>query len=138
VIESMTRFGWVMCTIVVRPILIIHILDVDNFGLKNWHRNIHGPYKKSTKEWHNFMIKIRGKTWKDAQPLENGPFTNVRTFDKLQRTLFDVKCVACCSCKLINKYKIETMYVDYIYMEIYVLVYINIFSPFYYLCITIM
>jgi len=128
-------------TIIVRPILIF--LSSSTFWTlatlgENWHGNIHGPYQKSTKEWHNFRMKIRGKTWKETQPSKNGPFTNVHTSDKLQKTLFDVKCVACSSCRSTNKYRTETMYVYYIYMEIYVLVYINIFSPFYFLCITIM
>jgi hypothetical protein len=34
-----------------------------------------------------------------------------------------------------NEFKIEIMYVYYIVMQIYVFCYMNIFSPFYYLCI---
>jgi hypothetical protein len=34
-------------------------------------------------------------------------------------------------CKPTSEYRIEIMYVYYIVMEIYVFVYINIFSPFY-------
>jgi hypothetical protein len=37
-----------------------------------------------------------------------------------------------------SRFRIETMYVYYIAMEIYVLVCTNIFSPFYFLCVTIM
>jgi hypothetical protein len=37
-----------------------------------------------------------------------------------------------------SRFRIETTYVYYIAMEIYVLVCTNIFSPFYFLCITIM
>jgi len=52
---------------------------------------------------------------------------NVHTSNKLQENMFDVKCVACWSCRPINRYRIEIMYVNYIYMEIYVFVHINIF-----------
>jgi hypothetical protein len=42
------------------------------------------------------------------------------------------------SCKSTSTYKIEIVYVYYIVMKIYVFVYTNIFSPFYFLCVTIM
>jgi hypothetical protein len=38
-------------------------------------------------------------------------------------------------CRIKNGFRIETMYVYYIVMEIYVLVCTNIPSPFYFLCI---
>ncbi len=37
-----------------------------------------------------------------------------------------------------KKYKVETMYCYYIIMKIYILVYINIYSPIYFSYITIM
>jgi len=45
---------------------------------------------------------------------------NVHISDRLQKTLFDVKRVACWSCRPTNRYRTEIMYVYYIYMEIYV------------------
>ncbi len=46
--------------------------------------------------------------------------------------------IVACTCRPTNMYKIEIMYVHYIAMEIYVLAYTNIPSPFYFVCVIIM